>query len=101
MFQRYYIFNILVTTGKKSYELKENPEALEQINLAPVQRLLRLANILPTTTDIVERAYTIISTYNLLPNDAIIAATCEHYGIKSIATFDKDFKRIPWLNTVP
>ncbi|MEM3505980.1 MAG: PIN domain-containing protein [Archaeoglobaceae archaeon] len=31
--------------------------------------------------------------YGLLPNDALIAATCKHYGIRKIATFDRDFKR--------
>jgi len=28
--------------------------------------------------------------YKLLPNDALIAATCRHYGIKRIATFDEE-----------
>ncbi len=39
--------------------------------------------------------------YNLLPGDAIIALTCKHYGIDTILTFDKDFKRVPWLKVVP
>ncbi len=39
--------------------------------------------------------------YNLLPGDAIIALTCKHYGIDTILTFDRDFKRIPWLEVIP
>lgn len=39
--------------------------------------------------------------FNLTPSDAIIALTCKHYGIKTIITFDEDFKRIPWLKTLP
>ncbi len=35
-----------------------------------------------------------------LPNDALIAATCKHYGIKKIATFDEDFKRVEFLEVV-
>ncbi|WP_245604042.1 PIN domain-containing protein [Geoglobus ahangari] len=31
--------------------------------------------------------------YEFLLNDALIAATCRHYGIKRIATFDNDFER--------
>ena len=32
------------------------------------------------------------------PNDALIAATCKHYGIKNIATFDSDFKGLTsWM----
>ncbi|RLI81692.1 ribonuclease VapC, partial [Archaeoglobales archaeon] len=36
----------------------------------------------------------------LLPNDSLIAATCKHYGIKKIATFDDDFKRVDFLEIV-
>ena len=38
--------------------------------------------------------------YDLLPNDALIAATCRHYGIKKIATFDEDFERVDFLEIV-
>ena len=38
--------------------------------------------------------------YALLPNDALIAATCKHYGVRKIATFDEDFKRINFLEVV-
>ena len=38
--------------------------------------------------------------YGLLPNDALIASTCKHYGVNIIATFDEDFKRIPWLRVI-
>jgi len=41
-----------------------------------------------------------ITTYRLLPNDALIAATCKHYGIKKIATFDDDFKRVDFLEVI-
>jgi len=42
----------------------------------------------------------IIEKFNLLPNDALIAATCKHYGIKKIATFDGDFKRVEFLEVL-
>jgi predicted nucleic acid-binding protein len=42
----------------------------------------------------------IITKYRLMPNDAIIATTCQHYGIKCIATFDSDFKRVEFLEIV-
>ena len=35
--------------------------------------------------------------YNLLPNDALIVATCKYYGIKKIATLTKTLgERISW-----
>jgi len=30
----------------------------------------------------------------------LIAATCRHYGIRKIATFDEDFKRVDFLEVV-
>ncbi len=38
--------------------------------------------------------------YRLLPNDALIAATCKYYGIKKIATFDEDFEKVDFLEVV-
>ncbi len=46
--------------------------------------------------DVVE----IIQKYGLLPNDALIVATCKYYGIKKIATFDEDFKRVDFLDVI-
>ncbi|OWJ55788.1 hypothetical protein Pdsh_01400 [Pyrodictium delaneyi] len=42
-----------------------------------------------------------MTSYRLLPNDALIAATCRSHGIEAIATFDEDFKQIPWLKVIP
>jgi len=50
--------------------------------------------------DIFEITKEIISKYRLLPNDALIAATCKYYGIKKIATFDEDFKRVDFLEVI-
>ena len=42
----------------------------------------------------------IVKKYRLLPNDALIAATCKYYGIKKIATFDDDFKKVDFLKVI-
>jgi len=44
--------------------------------------------------------FDVLSNYDLLPNDALIAATCKHHGIKKIATFDEDFKRVDFLEVI-
>ncbi len=44
--------------------------------------------------------FEIAEEYGLLPNDALIAATCKYYGIKKIATFDDDFKRVDFLEVI-
>ncbi len=51
--------------------------------------------------EVVREAGEIGIQYGLLPNDALIAATCRHYDINKIATLDKDFRRIPWLKVIP
>jgi predicted nucleic acid-binding protein len=56
---------------------------------------------LPITMEIVREAGKIATEYGLLPNDSLIAATCKYYDIGTIATFDEDFKRIPWLRIIP
>ncbi len=42
-----------------------------------------------------------VKIYRLAPNDAQIVLTCKHSNIGTLATFDKDFKRVPWLKVVP
>lgn len=42
----------------------------------------------------------LMTKYKLLPNDALIAATCKHYGVKKIATFDPDFDRVDFLEVI-
>ncbi|WP_206205520.1 PIN domain-containing protein [Thermococcus sp. MV5] len=43
----------------------------------------------------------VMEKYKLLSNDALIAITCRHYGINTLATFDGDFKRVDFLEVVP
>jgi predicted nucleic acid-binding protein len=41
-----------------------------------------------------------VKKYGLLPNDALITATCKHYGIDKVVTFDPDFKRVDFLEVI-
>jgi len=54
-------------------------------------------SILDLNERITFSSFDISCTFRLLPNDALIAATCRFYGIKRIATFDKDFERVKFL----
>ncbi|MEM3139472.1 MAG: PIN domain-containing protein, partial [Archaeoglobaceae archaeon] len=56
--------------------------------------------VLPITDEIVLHSIEVSWKYSLLPNDALIAATCKHYGIRKIATFDEDFKRVDFLEVL-
>lgn len=48
----------------------------------------------------IEDFQSIMEKYKLLPNDALIAATCKHYDITKISTFDEDFQKVDFLNIV-
>ncbi len=60
--------------------------------------LLEDSNItlVPVDQDL-DRWREIMQSYNLLSSDALIASTCLSNGIKKIATFDNDFKRVDFL----
>jgi predicted nucleic acid-binding protein len=53
--------------------------------------------ILPLTLEVLHHAKTLSKNHNLLFSYAIHAASCEVYGIKNIATNDKDFDRVDFL----
>ena len=38
-----------------------------------------------------------IRVYRLVPSDAQIALTCKCYNIEVLASFDSDFRRVPWI----
>ena len=69
----------------KSYELVNKIELIPNLE------------ILSVTKEIFSLAKSYMVKYNLMTNDAIIAATCNIDGISDIATNDGDFDRIDFL----
>ena len=88
------------------YQVREliSKYGLEHVKdeLATLRRLLSDYNII-TLQDraAIDEIHETMIKYRLPPGDAIIALTCKHYGIDTILTFDKDFKRVPWLKVIP
>ena len=91
---------IKAETGKKSYELKKEPELVKSIELDDIMELLGRYRTLDIGEGVKSEAKELITKYGLLPNDALIAATCKHYGIRKIATFDPDFDRVDFLEVI-
>jgi predicted nucleic acid-binding protein len=56
--------------------------------------------VLELSEDIFEIAKEVVNKNRLLPNDALIVATCKRYNIKKIATFDSDFERVDFLEII-
>ena len=67
-----------------------------------VSKFLREFEIefLVAPTDVIDIANSLAQEYKLLPNDALIAATCKYYGIEKIATFDSDFDKVDFLDVI-
>ncbi|MBE8540167.1 PIN domain-containing protein [Geoglobus acetivorans] len=82
-------------TGKKSYELKNNPELIveKEDELEELFMLFEIFEELEINREIRNLAYRFVKKYGLLPNDALILATCRFYGIKYLISFDSDFER--------
>lgn len=61
---------------------------------------LHLVSQLYSPQDII-KATKIATKYKLKTTDAFHAYYCKKLKIRTIATFDTDFARIPWLTTIP
>ncbi len=90
--------------GVTRYKLKEliikQDEKVKSLLEEDAKPLLSLFNMLTAETN-VEELLNLIESYGLLPNDALVAIAALKHGISIIATFDGDFKRVPWLRVIP
>ncbi len=80
--------------------LARREERLIKIIKSEVQPVLKLFTTLPLIAEPGETVET-IEEYSLMPADALIALTCKQHEINTIATFDEDFRRVPWLKVIP
>jgi len=86
------------------YKLRElitrQDERVKNLLEEDIRPLLSLFNLVTAETRI-EELLNLIESYGLLPNDALIAIVALKHGINTIATFDEDFRRVPWLRVIP
>jgi len=87
-------------TKMKAFELKKAPDVVKSIDLKPVYELLDISIELPSNKEITRSAEDVIARYGLLPNDALIAATCKQHGIRKLATFNGDFKQVDFVEII-
>jgi predicted nucleic acid-binding protein len=83
--------------------IKSNPSVLKTLKnpYEIVEDILSKENIdvLDSSKNLKKITY-FVKNYTLLPSDALIAATCNSNGITKIATFDKDFERVDFLEII-
>ncbi len=100
-------FKVMLTLAfqdglKGVYDLRKNMEKYSWVYGRIVDSLEALMKagflkMVAINWDILKLSAEIGEKYNLLANDAIIAATCKHYGIQKIASFDEDFRNVDFL----
>jgi uncharacterized protein len=88
-----FLYYFIGTVGNKSpLAIKESgrlPDCLKDRN--PID-MIPGVQVLNHNSGISQSAIDIIKQFNLLPNDALILATCKYFDIKYLATFDSDFE---------
>jgi len=86
---------IRVHSEKSYFELKKNKKVVIKAGQAFLNKLfpmLKLVKFLEIKENIINLANNYIVTYGLLPNDALILATCKYYGINCLISLDEDFR---------
>jgi len=80
--------------GKSPFTLKKQKK-IENIfkEINEHLELLKFINTLPLNSKIELIALEFMEKYNLLPNDALILATCKYHDIKFLLSLDEDFEK--------
>ena len=88
---------IRTKSGKSHLTLKKSKSLVSIIGkefLSSAYPLLDVPNFLVVNKDVISIANDFIEKYGLLPNDALILATCKYYKIGYLAILDvEDFKK--------
>ena len=88
--------------GRAVRYLKNNPQVVTSLTTCRenIERIRHITNL--RVIEVPSRVFNIAINfswrYGLLTTDAIHVATMREYNIRTIATNDRDFKRIEWLS---
>ena len=72
--------------------VQENKKISEALQPYLLTRTLEEFQVLEINDVVISNVPELMSKYNLLPNDAIILATCKLHNITQLASHDKDFE---------
>ena len=87
-----FLFHFLAHNGKKSPQsIHSSKQIAEVFENSRQYKLISVCHFLHSDNRIVKMVPILMSKYNLLPNDAIILATCKLHNIKQLVSHDTDF----------
>ncbi|ASJ03552.1 nucleotide-binding protein [Thermococcus profundus] len=84
---------IRLKSGASPFTIKQSGRISEYILDDEPLDFLNQFHIIPTDEDTIMKAYSLMRSHNLLPNDAIILTTCKINGITNLATLDSDLRK--------
>ena len=84
---------IRLKSGASPFTVKQSGKIPEFILEGEPLDFLDQFHIIPTDEETIRKAYVLMRTHNLLPNDAIILAACKINDIEYLATLDGDLKK--------
>lgn len=88
-----YMFHWLGNNGGKAPRTLQQGQQIGRLLLQDDQHdFLSLFSILPSDNAIIPVYLSFMQQYNLLPNDALILASCKIHGIPALASYDPDFE---------
>ncbi|MCU0427850.1 MAG: PIN domain-containing protein [Candidatus Kapabacteria bacterium] len=86
-----FVFHFLaLSSGKAPLTMKVNQEIALLLQHHNPEAFLRYFTLLPADAQVASSALSLMKSYNLLPNDALILAVCKAHHISYLATFDPD-----------
>ena len=88
-----YLYYLLAINGGSSPKSLQESKLIKSVFSTSSNELVILKDfiLLSSSQEFSEIVPSFMSTYNLLPNDAIILATCKLHGITQLASHDTDF----------
>jgi uncharacterized protein len=87
-----YIYQLLGIIGRRSpMSICESGKINETLSLHDTKTFLSGFQVLPIPDDALPLSVDFMRKYNLLPNDAIILASCKMQGVWIVASHDSDF----------
>lgn len=90
-----YTYHFLGNMGGKSPRtLKENKSIEGLLMSYPMESFFSMFTLLPSHAEIIPTYLRLMQTFNLLPNDALILATCLLHGVEQVASYDPDFEQV-------
>lgn len=87
-----FLFHFLSVNGNASPQSLQSSEKISSIfKSSDDYNLLQLFHFISSNEALIDIVPVFMAAYNLLPNDAIILATCKIHNITQLASHDTDF----------